>query len=178
MMKGHIFLIGFMGCGKSTVARHLAAKLDCPYSDTDAMIEAKAGMTISEIFEKEGEPAFREMETALLRTLKGQRPMIISCGGGMAMRPENAALMKEAGTVVLIKASPETILERVVRNDNRPLLRGRKDIPSISALMEERRPRYEAAADFYVMTDNERRADEVAEEIIDKMKQTGDKPAP
>ena len=166
MMRGHIFLIGFMGCGKSTVARQLAAKLDFPYSDTDVMIEEKAGMTISEIFEKKGEPAFREMETALLRELKGQPPMIISCGGGMAMRPENAALMKEAGTVVLIKASPETILERVVRNDNRPLLRGRKDIASISALMEERRERYEAAADFYVVTDNERRAEEVAEEII------------
>lgn len=176
MMKGHIFLIGFMGCGKSTVARHLAASLKLPYSDTDAMIEEKAGMTISEIFEKKGEPAFREMETALLKDLKGRRPMIISCGGGMAMRPENAALMKEAGTVVLIKASPETILNRVIRNDNRPLLRGRKDIASISALMEERRPRYEAAADFYVMTDNEGKADEVAEEIIKKMKQTGDVP--
>ena len=169
MMKGHIFLIGFMGCGKSTVARHLARLLALPCSDTDAMIEQQAGMTISEIFGKMGEPAFREMETQLLRDLKDKSPMVISCGGGMAMRPENANLMKAAGTVVLIKASPETILERVIRNDNRPLLRGRKDIASISALMEERRERYEAAADFCVMTDNDHRADTVAEEIIKKI---------
>ncbi len=171
MTKRHILLIGFMGTGKSTVARRLSVKLHLPISDTDKMIEKEAGMSISEIFEKQGEPAFRAMETELLKKLAGMPPMIISCGGGMAMRPENAALMKAAGTVVLIEASPETILERVSRNDLRPLLRGKKNIASITEMMEARRERYEAAADFSVMTDNEGAPDDVAMAIIRKLQE-------
>ena len=169
MNHRHIFLIGFMGTGKSTVARQLSEKLGWPAADTDAMIEQAAGRSIPGIFEHQGEQAFRDMETQLLKDLKDKAPMIISCGGGMAMRPENAALMKAAGTVVLIGADPATILERVLRNDHRPLLAGKKDLVSITQMMEARRPRYEAAADISVWTDNISNADHVADEIIDRL---------
>ena len=167
-MAGHILLIGFMGVGNSSVARKLSRILDLPETDTDHLIEEAEGMSISQIFQEKGEPYFRDAETALLKRLAGMDPMIISCGGGMAMREENAGLMKQAGTVVLLTALPQTILERVAHTNRRPLLEGRKNVKDISHMMKERRPRYEAAADFSVSTDF-RGLDGICREIIDKL---------
>lgn len=119
MERKNILLIGFMGTGKSTVSARLKKELDMKEVDTDMLIEKRQGMTISDIFAKKGEEAFRNMETELLKELKSERNLIISCGGGMALRDENAAVMKEAGTVVWLTAEPETILERV-KHDDRP----------------------------------------------------------
>ena len=167
-MNRSILLIGFMGAGKTTVSRALAGQAHLPELDTDQEIVRRAGMSIPEIFAREGEQAFRNRETDLLRELAAGDAMIISCGGGMAMREENAALMHQAGTVVLLSASPETILERVRDDDNRPLLRGHKDVPYIRQLMEARRPRYEAAADMTVVTDG-RSAEDIAAEILGRL---------
>ena len=169
-MEKHILLIGFMGVGKSSVARKLSRQLEIPEADTDHLIEEREGMSISEIFEKKGELYFRDTETALLRELTRMEPMIISCGGGMAMRPENACLMKEAGTVVLLTALPQTILERVEHTHKRPLLEGHKNIKDIARLMQQRKARYEAAADITVATDF-RGLDGICHEIETKVKE-------
>lgn len=165
MDRKNILLIGFMGTGKSTVSARLKERLNMKEVDTDALIVKREGMTISNIFAEKGEEAFRNMETALLEELKSERNLIISCGGGMALRDTNATIMKAAGTVVWLTAEPETILERVKDDDSRPLLRGNKNTAFIGDLLEKRRSKYEAVADIAVVTDY-RKIDDICDEII------------
>lgn len=160
----NILLIGFMGTGKSTVSSRLKQMLDMKEIDTDALIEEREGMSISDIFSQKGEEAFRRMETELLRELKHSENLIISCGGGMALRDENAAMMKAVGTVIWLTARPETILKRVRHDDSRPLLRGHKNVEFIKDLLEQRSPKYAAAADMVVSTDD-RSVQSICEEI-------------
>ena len=168
MNRNNIILIGFMGTGKSAISRRLNKLIGMKEVDTDAMIVEREGMSIPDIFEKKGEEAFRNMETELLRELKNEKNLIISCGGGMALRDENAAIMKEVGTVVWLKATPQTILKRVEHDDNRPLLRGNKNVEFIGNLLDQRSPKYEAASHFSVKTDN-RTIQEISEEIIRRL---------
>ena len=165
MNRTNIILIGFMGTGKSAISRRLNKLTGMKEVDTDAMIVEREGMSIPEIFDKKGEEAFRNMETELLRELKREKNLIISCGGGMALRDENAAIMKKVGTVVWLKATPQTILKRVEHDDNRPLLRGNKNVEFIGNLLDQRSPKYEVASHFSVTTDN-RTIQEISEEII------------
>lgn len=165
MEKKNILLIGFMGTGKSTVSACLKKKLNMKEVDTDKLIEEREGMSISDIFAKKGEEAFRNMETGLLKELKNKENLIVSCGGGMALRDENVSVMKGAGTVVWLTAAPETILERVKNDDSRPLLAGNKNVPFIENLLRQRRPKYEAAAHITVNTDN-RSVEDICDEII------------
>ena len=148
----NLFLIGFMGAGKSSVSAGLGRMLGREVVEMDERIAAQEGMSIPELFAQKGEPYFRACETALLKSFAQGAPRIVSCGGGVPLREENVAAMRESGTVVLLTASPEVILERVRDSDERPLLQGHKDVPYIAALMEQRRPRYEAAADITVDT--------------------------
>ncbi len=168
MDRKNILLIGFMGTGKSTVSARLKKRLDMKEIDTDALIVEREGMSISDIFAQKGEEAFRNMETELLRELKSEHNLIVSCGGGMALRETNTAIMKAAGTVVWLTAEPETILERVKNDDSRPLLRGHKNTAFIGELLEKRRPKYAAAADIAVATDH-RSIDDICDEICDKI---------
>ena len=163
-MRGHLYLIGFMGVGKSAVSRSLAGALSVPCMDTDGEIERRAGKRITEIFASEGEEAFREMETALLSDLQKEAPRVISCGGGLTLRAENRKMMKESGIVCYLTAKPETILSRVRHSDARPLLNGNMNLSYIEMLMEERENRYEGVADLTVATD-EKTVEEVAAEI-------------
>lgn len=163
-MAGNIYLIGFMGSGKSTIAAELARKYGRRVIETDGVIEERAGMPIREIFASRGEEAFRRMETDLLRELSGTGDLVISCGGGMALRPENSSLMKQNGRVVLLTARPETILERVKDSTERPILNGHMNAEYIADLMAEREPAYRAAADFAVETDGRTTA-AIAEEV-------------
>lgn len=164
-MEKHIFLIGFMGVGKSTVSRILSRKLGRREMDTDGMIVQQEGRSISEIFEQSGEEYFRRMETGVLDELAGEAPCIVSCGGGMAMREENVVKMKALGTVVFLTAQPETIYDHVKDSTHRPLLNGNMNVPYIRRLMEAREPKYQAAADRVVGTDG-CTPEQVAEEII------------
>ena len=148
----NLFLIGFMGAGKSSVSAGLGRMLGREVVEMDERIAAQEGMSIPEIFAQKGEPYFRACETALIKSFAQGAPRIVSCGGGVPLREENVAAMRESGTVVLLTASPEVILERVKDSDERPLLQGHKDVPYIAALMEQRRPKYEAAADITVDT--------------------------
>lgn len=150
----NIILTGFMGCGKSSIGIHLSYRLRQAVLDTDKKIARDQGMPIQEIFEKYGEEGFRRMEYELLEKLKREaRNLIISTGGGLPLREENRRLLKEIGTVVYLRAKPETIYMRVKKDTARPLLRCEDRFGKICELLKERSPLYEAGADVIVDVD-------------------------
>ena len=165
MLDYNIVLIGFMGAGKSTVSAYLNKEYGMEVIEMDQVIADREGMSISKIFETHGEEYFRNLETGLLRELQNRKGVVISCGGGVPMREENVVEMKKNGKVILLTASPETILDRVKNNHDRPLLENNKNVDFISDLMEKRRSKYEAAADIVIQTDG-KSAFEICEEII------------
>lgn len=164
----NIVLIGFMGAGKSTVSDYLSTMFAMNIVDMDRVIAEREEMSIQDIFETYGEEYFRNLETDLLKELQGQKNTVISCGGGAALRRENVEEMKKNGRVVLLTASPEVIFERVKDNEDRPLLEGRKGVKEIAGLMEERRERYEAAADIVIQTDH-KTVLQVCEELVQRL---------
>ncbi len=161
----NIYLIGFMGAGKSSVAREIGKMTGADCLEMDALIEQEQGMAITEIFERFGEPHFRDLETKLLRSFCRKEGHIISCGGGSVLREENVALMKENGCIVFLAARPETIFERVKDSTSRPVLNGNMNVTYIGGLMEKRRGCYEAAADVTVETDD-RKIGDICDEIL------------
>lgn len=165
----NVFLIGFMGSGKSTIASYLAENYGMEIIDMDQLIVEREGMAIPDIFAQKGELYFRDVETSLLIEIQGEQNKVVSCGGGVVLREKNIQAMKKSGQVVLLNAKPETILERVKDDDNRPLLRGNKNVQFIRDMMEKRQPKYEAAADLVIHTDG-KSADEICKEIISKVK--------
>ena len=167
-LKEHIFMIGFMGVGKTSTSRILSKKLGVKENDTDAMIVKQEKKSIAEIFADEGEEYFRKTETGIIDKLAELEPCIISCGGGMAMREVNVKKMKKIGKVVLLTATPETIYSHVKDSTNRPLLNGNMNIPYIKKLREERAPKYNAAADIVIETDG-CTPSQVADKIIDSL---------
>lgn len=169
MGKRNIFLIGFMGTGKTTVSHKLSELLGYEEIDTDAWIAQRQNRSISEIFETQGEQAFRDMETELLRELGEEKHKIVSCGGGMALRQENVRLMQENGVVVLLTAEPETILSRVQGDDGRPVLNGNMNVAYIKELLAKRNPFYQEAGEVEIATDLYS-PEEIAKEIGKKLK--------
>lgn len=169
----NVFLIGFMGSGKSTVALCLAKNDGMDMIDMDQLIVEREGMSISDIFVQKGEQYFRDVETKLLIEMETEQNKVVSCGGGAVLREENVQAMKKCGQVVFLDAKPETILDRVKDDDNRPLLRGNKNVQFIHDMMEKRQPKYEAAADFIIHTDG-KSADMICKEIIEKVEKTGE----
>ncbi|MDE5950209.1 MAG: shikimate kinase, partial [Acetatifactor sp.] len=156
----------FMGSGKSTMGIRLSYRLQYILEDTDKLIETKAGMTISEIFAREGEEAFRQMETQLLQQLvekKGRR--VYSVGGGTPVRAVNRPLLKKLGTVVYLRTRPETVYERLKNDTTRPLLQGEDPLGKIRSLMAERESAYAEAADVILDVD-EMTTDQVLESIM------------
>lgn len=176
MSKGincNIFLIGFMGAGKSTIARTLQRELGFPLVEMDERIVQEQGMSINDIFAQYGEAHFRDIESQLVVDLGKQEPSIVSCGGGVVVRPENTQNMKKSGRIVLLKASPETIFERVKNSTDRPILNGHMNVEYIAELMEKRRALYEEAADITIQTDGKTR-EQICEEIIGKLRDTNE----
>lgn len=161
----HIFLIGFMGTGKSTIARLLSRRLKAEQIEMDQRIVEQEGMEINEIFARHGQEYFRDRETQTLRELSKIKPAVISCGGGIVLREENIRLMQATGKTILLTASPETILARVKKDDSRPNLKGRKTVEGIQELMDQRRDYYCRAAQITIPTDK-KTPDEVAEQVI------------
>ncbi len=149
-----IVLMGFMGAGKTTVGECLAKALSCDFIDTDERIEKEQGRKISDIFAKEGEAAFRDMETELLKRLQDSTDnFVLSIGGGMPVREENRALLRNIGTVVYLKTSKEEIIRRVSGDTNRPLLQGGALEEKVASLMNAREQIYIETAHKQVMTD-------------------------
>ena len=164
----NIVLIGFMGAGKSTVSDYLSTMFAMRIVEMDQVIAEREEMSIPDIFATYGEEYFREQETKLLIELQDKKNTIISCGGGAALGGENVADMKKNGRVVLLTASPETVYERVKDSDDRPVLKENNNVEYIADLMENRREKYEAAADIVIQTDN-KTVLQVCEELITKL---------
>ena len=164
----NIFLIGFMGCGKSTVAAYLSAQYHMEILEMDQKIVEQEGKSIAQIFEQYGEDYFRDLETKLLKSIEAGNNKVVSCGGGVALRKENVEMMKRAGKIALLYAKPETILERIKYDHQRPLLEGNQNITFIKNMMEQRRTHYEQAADFFITTDG-KSVEEICAEIMEKV---------
>ena len=164
----NIYLIGFMGAGKTAVARTLEEITKRSRFDTDDLIVEREGKSISEIFEEKGEDYFRSVEREVVSSLTNQESRIVACGGGVIKSEENVKELKRGGRVVFLYASPETGLERVLRNDRRPLLEGKKNLSDIKAMMDERMPLYEKAYDIRIDVDG-KSLEEIAKEIIEKV---------
>ncbi|MSO70452.1 MAG: shikimate kinase [Alphaproteobacteria bacterium] len=159
-----VVLVGLMGAGKSSIGLRLAGELGLPFFDADAEIEAAAGSTIEEFFERHGEPAFREGERRVMaRLLDGPRAVIAS-GGGAFMDPSTRALIRERAISVWLRAELDVLLKRTGRRNNRPLLKKEDPAVVLARLIEQRYPIY-AAVDITV----DSRADATEETLADVM---------
>ncbi|MBU6410123.1 MAG: shikimate kinase [Verrucomicrobia bacterium] len=141
----NIALIGFMGAGKTSVAKLVAGQLHFDCLDTDDCIQAATGKTVAEIFESDGEAAFRALEEKTVRELEGRTRTVISAGGGLPVNPKNLASLKTHALVVCLWASPEKIWERVKNQAHRPLLNHEDPQEKIRELLAARRPFYTQA---------------------------------
>ena len=170
LFRYNLVLIGFMGAGKTTMSDYFSTMFAMDSVEMDQVIARREGMTIPDIFEVHGEEYFRNCETDLLIEMQSRKNTVISCGGGVPMRDRNVAEMKKNGRVILLTATPETILERVKDDHSRPLLENNKNIPFIQSLMDKRREKYEAAADIIIPTDG-RSIQDIGEEIISRLRE-------
>ena len=163
--RRNIVLVGFMGSGKTSVGRELAKRLGWSFVDTDELIERMAGKSVPAIFQEDGEPYFRDLESEAIRVAVGCPRAVLATGGGAVLRAENMALLKACGLVVLLDAEPEELYRRVVEEGSRPLLEVPDPLARIRELLEFRRPYY-AQADLRVDTTG-RTVDEVVEQILE-----------
>lgn len=143
----HIFFIGFLGAGKSTLARNLGGMFRRPYVDTDRLVERQCGKSIARIFAQEGEASFRRRETRVLRGLAREQSLLVSCGGGIIETPVNIRLMHDMGTVVYLEGDLADSLRQIRSVAARPDFKSRKHA---ARLFEHRRPLYEQAADLRI----------------------------
>lgn len=148
----NIVLIGYRGSGKSAVGRALAGKLGWPLIDTDALIEQRAGRSIREIFTRDGEPAFRDLEAAVVAEASWRDRHVISAGGGVVLRASNTAALKQHGKLVWLSAPPEVLWARIEADSatsvTRPNLTTAGGLEEVRELLARRLPLYEAAADL------------------------------
>jgi len=165
----HLYLTGYRGTGKSSVAAFLARRLKRPLIDLDQLIEASAGTTIREIFADGGEPRFRSLESAALEIAAGSDPAVIALGGGAVLRKQNRELVRRTGRCVWLTATAETIHRRITADaataENRPALTSLDSLAEIKTLLEQRHECYASTADDSVSTEGKSVA-EIAEEII------------
>lgn len=141
-----------MGAGKTTVGRALAKKLNKKFIDSDHEIEARTGASIPLIFEIEGEAGFRQREAEVIRDLTSQSDIVLATGGGAVLRPENRECLKTRGTVIYLRASINSILQRTSHDKNRPLLQTADPRARLEQLSREREPLYLEVADFVIET--------------------------
>jgi shikimate kinase len=158
-----VWLIGMMGSGKSTVGRLAAYRVGIPFFDTDAIVEERAGMSISEIWEERGETGFRRMESAVLRDMPDSG-VIVAAGGGAVLDPVNRDLMARASKIVWLRCDPAVIAARLRDKVDRPLL-ARSPERVLDALLDDRTPIYAELATHQIETGT-KTLDEVAEEVV------------
>ncbi len=145
-----------MGCGKSTIGRVISQQLNYPLMDTDHYIEEQTSTKISDIFQKQGEESFRNLETDLISQLLEQNiaKQIISTGGGLPLRESNREMLKSLGYVVWLKASVNSIFERTEKSNHRPLLNSENPKETISKMLEQRNPIYQDCSHLTIQTDD------------------------
>jgi len=142
-----VALVGMMGAGKSSIGRRLATRLNVPFKDADTEIESAAGCSISEIFERYGEPAFRDGERKVIARLLGEPPHVMATGGGAFIDPDTRARMKAGAVTIWLRAPIDVLLARTGRRDSRPLLKNGDPRETLARLLAERGPTY-AEADY------------------------------
>ena len=167
-MNSNLYIIGFMGTGKTTVSKALAKALHVKLIDVDEWIVRQQRMQISKIFEDFGEDYFRDIETNAFRQMEKEQGAVVSCGGGAVLREENVRSMKASGKIVLLTAAPKTIYNRVKGNDKRPVLKNHMSPGGIETLMKKREAKYLAAADVIIATDF-KSVDVICDEILKKI---------
>lgn len=144
-LQRHIVLIGMMGAGKTAIGTELARKLQVPFTDSDAEIEAAAAMSISEIFARDGEAFFRDREAQVISRILGQAPGVISTGGGAWMQARNREMIKGRALSVWLHCDLETLWQRVKQRSTRPLLQTADPKGTLATLLEQRSPVYALA---------------------------------
>jgi shikimate kinase len=162
--KRNLVLVGLMGAGKSAIGKLVASELGIPFIDSDHEIERVSRMTIPELFEKYGEPEFRKLENRVIKRLLRSGPRVLSTGGGAFMNDDTRASIKAAGLSLWLDADLETLWERVIKRDNRPLLKTENPKQTLENLMIARYPTY-ALADLSVKSRDVKK-DVVAAEVI------------
>jgi shikimate kinase len=169
-MKTNIALIGFMGTGKTSVGRALAIRLNKEFMRTDDLVVESAGKSIPEIFKQDGEPRFRELEIEVVKQISDKKDIIIDCGGGVILNKVNIDNLKKNSRIILLTASPEAILERVLKDgEQRPLLENQDKLERIKQLLSLREPLYKRSADFEIDTSN-LNVDQVVDKILKLLK--------
>lgn len=167
----NIFLVGPMGAGKTTIGRLLAEELGKQFFDSDQVVEERAGADISWIFDVEGEPGFRQRESAAIADLCALDNIVLATGGGAILAEDNRRHLRARGFVVYLKATIAQQVERTKRDQKRPLLRNAEDPRAkLTALMEIRDPLYQDVADITVMT-SRRSPRAVCNEILQQIRQ-------
>lgn len=152
-MHSNIYLIGFMGSGKTTVGLELSRRIGYAFIDVDQQIESVERKTIASIFQDEGEAAFRELESGYLKKISEHIHHVVSTGGGVILREQNVANMKQTGRIILLDVEPKTVVNRLGADQTRPLLQGADRYDKICSLMASRKASYQASADIRVVTD-------------------------
>jgi len=138
----NIYIVGFMGTGKTSTAKELAKRLGREFIDMDDSIQGKEGLAINGIFKEKGEPYFRKLEKDLVRELSCRENLVVSCGGGVIVDEENLSNLKKSGTVICFKSDVDVILRRTKDNSERPLLNVDNPRKQISELLKKREPFY------------------------------------
>jgi shikimate kinase len=157
-----------MGSGKTTVGQRCAQLLDRTFVDTDELVVAAAGISFDELWAEIGEPGFRERErVAVADAIASPEPLVISCGGGAVLDPDNRRSLRDGGIVVWLEAPPEVLASRLADDHERPLLAGGDRTVTLERLRSLREPAYEAAAHVRVDTED-RTVDEVAVAVIEE----------
>lgn len=169
MKNNNIFLVGPMGAGKTTIGRQLAKKLRRPFYDSDREIEKRTGVSISWIFEKEGEAGFRKREQNIIDELTAMDNVVVATGGGAVLAEENRQNLRSRGQVIYLAASPEQLYRRMARDKNRPLLQKGDRRQLIHDLLAERDPLYRSIADIVLPT-GERAIKRTVSDVINKLK--------
>ena len=144
-LRRTVAIVGLMGSGKSAIGKRLACRLEVPFSDSDDLVEAAAGMTVSEIFETRGETAFRELERDAVARAVQDRPSILATGGGAFLCPKTRLQLKQSTATLWLRACVDILASRCSRNNDRPLLRGRNIRDTLERLVAERYPVYAEA---------------------------------
>ena len=167
-MPANVYLIGPMVVGKTTIGRLLAQQLSMEFVDTDREIEQRTGVSITLIFDIEGEAGFRDRESGMLRELTARENVVVATGGGAVLREENRQLLRSSGIVVYLHASVDLQYERTRHSKNRPLLQNGARREILQALMTEREPLYRQEADITVEIERQPAA-AVARELVEKV---------
>ena len=174
MITRNIFLVGATACGKTTLGKHLAERLACDFFDSDAAIEERIGLSIADIFAREGEQQFRKYEIETLAELTGKQRIVLAIGAGAVAAEENRRRLRQRGIVIYVQVNIQTQLARTANDQSRPLLKGRNTQTVLEKMRRRRAGYYREIAHICVNGDNKNIA-ELADELINALDRYIDK---